>query len=262
MRVSVRSIVLVLVLVGMSATVLFAADPPYAGSWKLNPAKSDFGETTVTYEEMAGGRMKFTVDGQSYTFKADGNDYPTPWGITSAWKATDANTWENTSKANAKVVSTATLKLSSDSKTLTVDSKSIKATGDTSNDSAVYQRLSGGSGLAGKWKTKNVKIGSPGTLNIKPSGSDGLNLTWVEEKGACNAKFDGKDHPATGPIWPSGWTCSIAKNGASALDVTWKKDGKVMYRDTFTPSADGKTLTDVSGGAATTEKVKVVYDRQ
>jgi hypothetical protein len=262
MRVSIRSIALLLVLVGLSATALMAGDPPYAGSWKLNPAKSDFGETTVTYEEIGGGEMKFTADGQSYTFKADGKDYPTPWGSSSAWKAIGTNAWEVTSKTNDKVVSTATMSLAADGKTLTVDAKNVKATGETSNDSAVYQRLSGGPGLGGKWKTKNLKIGSPGTLTITPSGSDGLMLTFVEEKGTCSAKFDGKDHPATGPIWPSGWTCVIAKNGATALDVTWKKDGKAMYKDTFTPSADGKTLTDLSGAVATTEKVKAVYDRQ
>jgi hypothetical protein len=38
------------------------------------------------------------------------------------------------------------------------------------------------------------------TTGIGASGSDGLTLTFVEEKGTCSAKFDGKDHPATGPI--------------------------------------------------------------
>jgi hypothetical protein len=261
MRFPVRSVVLAVVVVGVT-TILWAADPPFVGIWKLNPAKSDFGETTVTYEELAGGQMKFTADGQSYTFKADGNDYPTPWGNTSAWKAIGANSWEVTSRANAKVVSTATLKLAADGKTLTVDAKNMRATGEVSSDTAVYERLSGGSGLAGKWKTKNLKIGAPGTMSITPSGPDGVTLTFVEEKGTCSAKFDGKDHPATGPIWPSGWTCLVAKSGASALDLTWKKDGRVMYEDTLTPSADGKTLTDVSGAPATTEKVKLVYDRQ
>ena len=35
-----------------------------------------------------------------------------------------------------------------------------------------------------------------------------------------------------------------------------------MFKDTFTPSADGKTLTDVAGTPGTTEKIKAVYDRQ
>lgn len=262
MRVLLRPAVRVLVLVAMGATVLWASDPPYAGSWKLNPALSDFGETTVTYEQMADGLMKVTAEGQSYTFKADGNDYPTPWGVTAAWKSLDANAWEVTNKVDAKVLGTATWKLGADGKTLTLDAKNIDATGKASKSTAVYQRLSGGPGLAGKWKTENVEIGSPGTMTISPSGSDGVTLTFVEQKGTCSAQFDGKDYAATGPVWPHGWTCAISKSGATALDVAWKKDGKVMSKDTLTPSADGKTLTDVASAAGTTEKVKAVYDRQ
>jgi hypothetical protein len=261
MRRSVRWVFLIGVVAALSATALWAADPPFAGTWKLNPAKSDFGETTVTYETLAGGQIKATANGQSYTFAADNKDYPTPWGNTAAWKSIDPNTWEVTIKTNAKVVSTATLKLAPDGKTLTEDAKNLRA-GEVTNDTAVYQRVSGSSGLAGKWKTKNLKIGSPGSVKISTSGSDGVTLTFVEEKGTCSARFDGKDHPATGPVWPSGWTCVAAKSGASALDVTWKKDGKVMFKDTFTASADGKTLTDVSSTPTTTEKVKAVYERQ
>ena len=257
MRVSIR----LSLLVTLIAANLLAADAPYVGKWKLNPAKSDFGETTVTYEQTA-GQMKVIADGQSYAFKADGKDYPTPWGTVAVWKTIDANTWENTNKTNGKVTGTSTLKLSADGKTLTVDSKNIKATGETSNDSATYQRVSGGPGLAGKWKTKNVKIGSPGTMNITSSGSDGVTMTFVEEKGTCGAKLDGKDYPATGPIWPAGWTCVVAKSGTSGLDVSWKKDGKVMYKDVYTASPDGKTLTDMGGAPATNEKVKAIYDRQ
>jgi hypothetical protein len=262
MRVFVRPVAFVLTLLGCGATALWASDPPYAGTWKLNPAKSDFGETTVTYEEMGGGEMKFTADGHSYTFKTDGKDYATPWGNKSSWKAAGANKWEVTSKAQEKVVGTATLMLAADGKSLTVDATNIRATGEPSHDKAVYERVSGGPGLAGKWKTKNLNIGSPGTVSISPSGPDGVTLTYVEEKGTCAARFDGKDHPATGPVWPAGWTCAIAKGGGNALEVTWKREGKSMYTDMLTPSADGKTLTDVSGAPGTTEKTKLIYDRQ
>src|SRR5437870_2728486 len=54
------------------ASFVIASDLPYAGKWKVNLAKSDFGQTTVTYESMSGGEMKVTIDGLSYTFKADG----------------------------------------------------------------------------------------------------------------------------------------------------------------------------------------------
>src|SRR5437588_8645903 len=97
MQISIRFTVLV----AASAAALIAAGLPYQGKWKLNPAKSDFGETTVTYEQIAGGEMKVTADGQSYTFKPDdGKEHPTPWGGSVSWKTVDAHTWHTTNKVN------------------------------------------------------------------------------------------------------------------------------------------------------------------
>jgi len=239
-----------------------AADAPYAGTWKMNLAKSDFGESTITYEQLPGGGMKATMDGQSYSFKTDGKDTMTPWGMTAAWKAIDANTWETIEKTNGKVTSTNTLKLSPDGGTLTLDARRVKAGGGTSNDSMSFQRVSGGPGLAGKWKTRNLKSSSPETMSLTPKGSDGLTISYGNIGAACDARFDGKDYPATGPVWPAGWTCAIAKTGANGLDLTWKKDGKAMYKSTMAVSSDGKTLTEASSAVNVNEKIKVVYDRQ
>lgn len=250
-------------LIGICACGLgAAADAPYAGKWKMNAAKSNFGDTSVTYEQMPGGEMKSTMDGQSYTFKTDGKDNMTPWGMTIAWKAIDANTWELTERTNEKVTCTSTLKLSADGKALALDGKRIKSDGGISNDSMTFQRASGGPGLAGKWKTKNLTSSSPETLTLTPKGSDGLTLSVGNAAGVCDAKFDGKDHPATGTMWPSGWTCVIARNGAAALDLTWKKDGKAMYKTTLATSADGKTLTETGSAAGVNEKFTVVYDKE
>jgi hypothetical protein len=247
---------------GITAALAAAADLPYAGKWKANLAKSDLGQTTVTYESMSGGEMKASADGQSFTFKTDGKDYSTPWGTTAAYKSLDANSWEETDKMNGKVLGTSTIKVSADGKTLTVDSKMMQADGGSHQDTTVYQRVSGGPGLAGKWKTKNVKSTSPMTMDISASGSNGLKLTLADIGGSCDGQFDGKDYPCTGPMWASGWTWMIAKNGARGFDSTVKKDGKPMYRDTYTVSADGKTLTDNGGAVGANEKVKMVYDRQ
>src|SRR5947209_8382812 len=142
-----------LFLIGVCACGLGAAsDAPYAGKWKMNVAKSDFGDSTVTYEKTSGNEMKATMDGQSYTFKTDGEDNMTPWGMTLAWKEVDPTTWEVTEKTNGKVTSTSKLKLSADGKMLTSDAKRAKADGGTSDDSIAFRRVSGGPGLAGKWK--------------------------------------------------------------------------------------------------------------
>ena len=167
-----------------------------------------------------------------------------------------------TEKTNGKVTSTSKLELSADSKMLSLDAKRVKADGGTSNDSITFQRVSGGPGLAGKWKTKNLKTSSPQTLSLTQKGSDGLTISLGNEGGVCDAKFDGKDHPATGPVWPSGWTCVIAKSGERGLDLTWKRDGKDMYKSTLVVSAEGKTLTETGSAVGVNEKVKVVYDRR
>jgi hypothetical protein len=248
-----------LLLIGLCAWALAsAADAPYAGKWKMNAAKSDFGESTVTYEKLAGGEIKATADGMSYAFKTDGRDVKTPWGGTIACKEIDAKTWEVTEKINGKVSATSTLKLSADDKMLTMDSKRVKADGGVSNDSMSFQRVSGGPGLFGKWKTKNMKTSSPETLTLTPKGADGLTLSFGNEGGVCDAKFDGKDYPSKGTMWPPGWTCAVAKNGARAIDLTWKKDGKDMYKSTMTASADGKTLTETGSASGVNEKFTVV----
>ncbi len=250
------------ILMSVVALNAWAADAPYVGKWKLNIAKSDFGEQTVTYEQTVAGEMKVTVSGQSWTFKTDGKDYPTPWGTMTSYKTVNPTTWESTEKTNGKVTSTATMKLSADGKSLSVDAKNVKAGGEVSNDSSVYDRVSGTSGLAGKWKTKNVKVGIAGTMTIAANGADGITIMFVEEKGSCSPKFDGKDAPATGPIWPSGWTCSAAKNGASGVDISWKHDGKLMGKDAYSTSADGKMLTDMGTVPGNAEKTKAVYEKQ
>ena len=152
--------------------------------------------------------------------------------------------------------------ISPDGKSLTVDAKRVKADGGISNDQMTFQRVSGGPGLAGKWKTKNLKTSSPATLSLTPKGSDGLTISSGNEGGVCDAKFDGKDYPAKGPMWPAGWTCAIAKSGARGFDLTWKKDGKTMYKTVLAVSADGKTLTETGSATGVNEKVTVVYDKQ
>jgi hypothetical protein len=250
-------------LIGMFVCVLgVAADAPYAGKWKMNVAKSNFGDTTVVYEQTSPGEMKATMDGQSYAFKTDGKDVMTPWGMTIAWKAVDGTTWQTTEKTNGKVIASSTLKVSADGKMLTVNTKRVKGDGGAANDSMNFERVSGGPGLAGKWKTKNLKTSSPETLSLTAKGSDGLNISLGNEGGVCDAKFDGKDYPATGPVWPAGWTCIIAKSGANAVDLTWRKDGKDMYKSKLTASSDGKTLTETGSAAGVNEKFTLVYDKQ
>src|SRR5512135_3072345 len=136
------------------ASVALAADLPYAGKWKVNLAKSDFGQTTITIEAMPAGEWQFSSFGVSYKFKMDGKDYSDNMGGTVAWKAIDANTWEMVSKANGKVTETDRFQLGAGGKTLTDNVKVMKVDGGSQDSTSVYERISGGPSLAGKWKTQ------------------------------------------------------------------------------------------------------------
>jgi hypothetical protein len=117
----------------------------------------------------------------------------------------------------------------------------------------------------GTWKVKqdpSVTSDAPATLTITAKGSDGITVTFGENTQTCTAKFDGKDHPATSPKEPAGWTCLVAKKGPTALEVSWKKDGKTTAISTFKASTDRKTLTYVSGSYTSVETTTVVYDRK
>jgi hypothetical protein len=257
-----RNCVPCVVFVMAAAVAVTAADPPYVGKWKMNPAKSDFGETTVTYEQLPSGEMQSTQAGASYKFKLDGKEYPATFGSTATWKALGANSWETTWKLNGKVLATDTLTLSADGKSMTVNSKGTKPNGEMMDDTVVAERVSGSSGLAGKWKTKNVKSTAPSVLELASSGADAVTFKIVDMGLTCDGKFDGKDYPCSGPTLGPGWTASFANSGPRGLDMTVKNNGKMFFKFSYSVSADGKTLTENGTATAANEKTKVVYDKQ
>ena len=238
----------------------FAADLPYVGKWKVNLAKSDFGQTTVTYESLPGGEWQTTSFGVTYKFKMDVKDYPDGMGGTSAWKAVDASTWEIVGKVNGKVTSTDTLKLSSDGNTLTDTGKQMKPDGGTMDGTTVYQRVSGGPGLGGKWQTKKVS-GTAEVIEIAQSGTDGLSFKDPDMGMACDSKLDGKDYPCSGPMMAPGFTIAMQNAPPRSLNITVKKDGKPFFKATYTVAADGKSMAETGGAIANTEKFKIALDR-
>jgi hypothetical protein len=240
-------------------TAMMAAELPYVGKWKVNLAKSDFGQTTVTFESLPGGEWQTTAFGVTYKFKMDGKEYPDSMGGTATWKAVDANTWELVMRANGKVTETDTFQLSADGKALIDNAKQMKADGGALESTSVYERVSGGPSLAGKWKTKKVS-GASGTIEMSASAPDGLIFKDTDMGMSCDAKLDGKDYPCSGPMLPAGFTIAM-KNTSRSLDLTVKKDGKSFFKATYTVAADGKSMTEIGTPASGGDKIKIVFDR-
>jgi hypothetical protein len=256
------NIVAVCVLVFAFAGGLTAAENPFAGTWKLNPAKSKFTGDTMKFEKTPAGVIRCSGSGMTYTFKVDGKVYTGPMGEAVAWKQIDDHTWETTYMQKRILLSTDTSKLSPDGKTMTVVSKGTKPNGETFQDTVVYERISGDKGLLGGWRDKEVKISSPATLEIKPSGQDGLLFKSVGYKWTCEAKFDGKDYPVTGPTVPAGSTVALKRTGPRSFESVRKQNGKPLFRSTWTVSPDGHTLTLAGRPVAVDEPFTEVYERQ
>jgi hypothetical protein len=248
----------------IAAGVASAADSPFAGTWKLNLAKSEFTGTTISIEQTAAGAMKYTAEGQSYTFNVDGKPYPGPFGSTAAWTQVNPTTWQAVWKMEGKgtVLSTDAIVVSADGRTLTITSKGTTPNGESFENVTEYRRAAGTAGLVGTWKSTKVQLSSPEI--VKMSATDGGGLRWdlPAYKASVDLKFDGKDYTATGPTVPPGITLSLRQTESRSFELVQKFGGKIVYRGTYTVSPDGKTMTVFSTAEGTQEKVKAVYDRQ
>jgi len=249
-------------IVVLMAAGLAAAENPLAGTWKLNPAKSKFTGDTMKFERTSSVKIEGSGAGLAYTFKIDGKEYSGPVGELVAWKQVDDHTWETTYKLKGTLTNTDTSKLSSDGKTMTITSRGTKPNGESFEDTSVYTRMSGDSGLFGTWKSKEVKISSPEVMKFTPSGSDGIVWEIVDIKASCNAKFDGKDYPAAGPTVPAGFTLALKRTGPRSFEFTSKQNGKPLSTGTLTVSQDSRTLTNVGRPVAVNEPVTAVYEWQ
>jgi hypothetical protein len=236
-----------------------AADRPYAGKWKVNLARSDFGESTAIFESLPGGEWQSTAGGVTYKFKIDGREYPDGLGGTVVWKAVDANTWELVSKVNGRPVGTDTLSLAAGDRTLTDTARQKTATGGALETTTVYERVSGGPSLAGTWKAQKVS-GASGTMEIMISGPREIRIKDAEMGMSCDVTLDGRDYPCSGPMLPAGFTVA-AKDKSGSLHMTVKKDMKPVFRATYIVAPDGRLMTEESVAAHGGDKVKLVFDR-
>jgi len=213
---------------------------------------------TVTCRDIATGAALWSND------TATDGGTPTqirysPDGGTTSWREVNPTTWEATNKVNGKPIASYTLTLKGNS--IAAVMKATKPDGSALEQSSVWNRVSGGPGFLGKWKSTEMK-GAPSTLAIALDGANGLTISYPEFQIACKASFDGKDYAMTGAGATMKQTLAFEKAGPNSIKMTTKIAGKPFYVDVLTLSADGKTLTDDGSPVAAKEPVKAVYERQ
>ena len=235
------------------------AQPSFAGTWKLNLAKSQLTGQTLSVEKTSSGLMRFDSQGFAYDFDLSGKDFPTPDGGSASWRELNPTTWEATIKLNGKAIASYRLGLKGDE--ITAVLKATKPDGTALEQTSLWRRVSGGPGFLGKWKSTEVK-GAPTSIEIALDGPTGITLTYPEFQVACKGNLDGKDYAVTGAGANLKQTLAFEKTGPNTIKITTKMSGKPFYVDVLTLSSDGRTLTDDGTPIAANEPVKAVYERK
>ena len=155
-----KRVLFVLSLLVLSSVPLLAQDNPFAGTWKLNLAKSKFEPGPVPKSQTRtvvaqGDGAKYTFDGvaadgkpfsYSFTVKYDGKDYAVtgtgmPAGAdTIAIKLVGSNKAEATQKRGGKEVAKAEAEVSKDGKVSTVKIKGKTVDGKDFHSETVYDK--------------------------------------------------------------------------------------------------------------------------
>jgi hypothetical protein len=102
----------------------------------------------------------------------------------------------------------------------------------------------------------------PRVVELAPSGGDVLTIRFPDDKESCEAKFDGKDYPVTGPIAQPAMTLAIERTSSRSFDVTGKQYGRPIFKIAFTVSDDSRTLTQTGSMIGAGEEFVAVYDRR
>ncbi len=239
------------------------AASPWDGTWKLDPAKSNFTGGTFTVTKTASGMWHFTDGTVSYDYAPDGKPYSvlTPEN-TFTYKLADDHTGDFVNMVKGKVTSKMHETLSADGKTLTDETTSYRPDGTTATSKSVSTRIGTGTGFLGTWKSTEVKMSAPDVYSISTPAPGMIKWDIPAYKETVEGKIGGP-LPITGPTVPDGLTLTLTPVGDKELKYVVKMKEKTLAEGHMTLSADGKTFTDVSWTPAKpAEKTTGFYVKQ
>ena len=251
--------------VGLCSGTAIAAESPWTGTWKLNPAASNFTGQTFTYSKGTGDMLHYE-DGSSasFDFGVDGKEYKTWANRTTTWTATGKNAWDRISKADGKVLSKGHIALSADGNTLTMRSTGTRPDGKTFHEEDVFTRVSGTEGLLGTWRAaKVVDPVAPETFIISSPAPGLVHEEVPDMKASLEGPTDGSDLALSGPNLPPAMTIAFKPVTPTKMSYVIKINGKADSIGEQTIAADGRSFMDVSWNPGReNEKSTAVYVKQ
>jgi len=127
----------------------------------------------------------------------------------------------------------------------------------------VYTRLSGGPGLAGKWKYMEFTSSAPREFTIGITPQDEIGWTVAALKQMLFGKMDGKQIAMLGPRVPDRLTYSFQWVNRWKISYEIKLKDKTMAEGELLVSPDANVLTDTSWvPGKEMEKVVDVYVKE
>jgi hypothetical protein len=239
-----------LVLFAFFATcALKAAEDPFIGDWKLNPARSDL-STKMKVESLGANKYAFDFDGSGNieTVVLDGTDQSGRNGTTVSVTAEGPNAWKVVRKKEGRTLLIGKWGLSKDGNTLTDHFTGFDPKGTPEPMNFVFQRKGEGSGFVGLWVSTSEALNFVLVLQIRPYEADGLSITDTSTGNARKVKFDGKDY---------------RRVDDHSLDFTVKKpSGETAYTQQLQLSSDLKTLTMTTHLKGQSDPQVLMFDRQ
>ena len=246
--------------------VMLFAQSPFDGTWKTNMAESKLSQKPYVYSVNNGMYNCESCVPKINNVKADGQDQPVTGQTYDmiAVQAVDANTIHITTKKAGKTVSDQIRTVSPDRKTMTLSITNYPADGSQPYKTEVkFMRASkgpaGSNATSGSWHIQNLNEDTAGLTSTWKGGGDGLSMSTPTGE-SWEAKLDGKEYPVKG-IYASE-TVSVKQLGDRAIEVTYKRDGKLYSVQKITVSPDGKKMTTVSDNKQSGRVSTLVDEKQ
>lgn len=233
----------------LATCALRAADDPFVGDWKLDPARSNL-STKMKVESL--GANKYALDlagnGNVETIVADGTDQPGQNGTTVSVTIEGPEAWKVIRKKDGRMLLTANWSISKEGNTLTDHFTGFDPKGSPEPINYVFQRKGGGSGFVGTWVSTSEALNFVLVLQIRPYEENGLAITDSSTGNVRKVKFDGKDY---------------RRVDDHTLDFTDKKaNGDIRDTQQLQLSSDLKGLTMTTRITGQSDPQILVFERQ
>lgn len=230
--------------------VVALAQSPFDGTWKTNYSESKLSQKPYTFS-VNNGMYDCDSCVPKINVKADGQDQSVSGQAfdTISVQVVDPNTIHVVTKKGGKTFGDSTRSLSADGKSLTVSTTNYPSDGSQPFKSeSKWTRVSNGPAgsnkTSGSWRIQKFNEDTAAvTSTWKVSGDEVSMSTPIGEN--WQVKIGGGESPVNGSYYANE-TVSVKKLGSQELEITYKRDGKLLSVDKVSVSADGKKMTTIS----------------